>query len=62
MLGSLRYKILWLRLKQRLFGSKLDIEEWWRDMPAELTDIVRFLNWFDVTDSVQSTIDKAKID
>lgn len=62
MLDSLKYKILWLRLKQRLFGAKLDIEESWRNTPKEFRDMVGFLNWFDVTTSVESTINKAKED
>jgi len=59
---KLIYKILKERIKQKLFGKRLNVRQSWEDTPKEYRSMVEFLNWFDSTDSVQETIKRASSD
>jgi ubiquinone/menaquinone biosynthesis C-methylase UbiE len=63
MIGNkLTWKIRAARLRQRVFGQRVDIRRSWEETPAQLTDMVEFLNWFDQTKSVAETLERAKTD
>lgn len=61
-IDKLKLKIFISRLKQRLLGKEVDVRASWADTPKDYNDMVEFLDWFDRTDSIQSTIERGAID
>lgn len=59
---KLKLKIFWSRLLQRLFGRKVDVRASWADTPKDYQDMVEFLDWFDRTDSIASTVERGAVD
>ena len=46
----------------KLFRKPLPVRESWAGEPARMETMVEFLNWFDVTTSVEATVAKARSD
>ena len=59
-------KLNWMIAKewllQKLFHKPIRVRDSWATTPAKFQDMVEFLNWFDVTDSVINTVQKAEVD
>tara|TARA_Y100001960_G_scaffold250277_1_gene266532 strand:- start:1538 stop:2317 length:780 start_codon:yes stop_codon:yes gene_type:complete len=47
---------------KKLTKKKIDIKKSWENEPSKRTDMVDFLNWFDATDSIDSTKTRATAD
>ena len=47
---------------RRIFGKAEPVRKTWQDMPAKFDDLVEFMNWFDATDSLYSTVQTATQD
>jgi len=50
----------WLACK--LSGKSLDVRQTWVETPLKFETMTEYLNWFDTTDSVESTLRKAELD
>jgi ubiquinone/menaquinone biosynthesis C-methylase UbiE len=50
------------KVKRKILKKTDPVENTWRRKPGRFHDTVSFLNWFDATDSVQSTLALAKSD
>ncbi len=61
-IDKLKLRIFKSRLLQRLFGAKVDVRASWADTPKDYQDMVEFLDWFDRTDSIASTVERAATD
>ena len=61
-MNKLKWMIAKEWLLQKLFHKPVVVRNSWATMPAKFEDMVDFLNWFDVTDSAASTVQKAEVD
>lgn len=50
------------RIQRRLFGIATDVRTTWADTPKKMDTTEDFLDWFDATDSIKSTLKRADAD
>jgi ubiquinone/menaquinone biosynthesis C-methylase UbiE len=59
---SYKFKAFKLRMLQKIFKIPLEVKKSWEETPSDFKEMKDFLNWFDSTDSVESTIMRANSD
>jgi ubiquinone/menaquinone biosynthesis C-methylase UbiE len=59
---SLFINFLKIKLWKKYFGKPIKVKKSWEDTPKNIDNMVKFLNWFDATDSVNNTVAQASMD
>ncbi len=59
---KLKLRIFKSRLMQRVFGQPVNIRASWEETPKDYRDMVEFLDWFDRTDAIESTVERGRVD
>jgi hypothetical protein len=63
MLATRQDRMIFLqRLRQKIFGAKLDVRASWEQTPQKFDDLVAFMNWFDTTSSMEDCVARATTD